>query len=128
MGGVAPCLEAPGRSIGDGRSESGLRLHWVSDWKNASLLPSGRRLAPRRGCGADDARRWPLVWLVVRPQIGAACLVCSGENNRRMDAPARLLVTVAFLTVYVIGIGGTTAAAIRVAETWRRRGRNTVDL
>jgi hypothetical protein len=32
------------------------------------------------------------------------------------------------LTVYVIGIGGTTAAAIRVAEGWRRRGRSAADL
>jgi hypothetical protein len=31
-----------------------------------------------------------------------------------------LLVTVAFLTVYVVGIGGTTATAIRVREAWRR--------
>jgi hypothetical protein len=45
-----------------------------------------------------------------------------------MDARVLLLITVAFLTAYVIGIGGTTAAAIRVAETWRRRGRNTTDL
>jgi hypothetical protein len=34
---------------------------------------------------------------------------------------ALLLVTVFFLTVYVIGIGGTTATAIRVREAWRRR-------
>ena len=34
---------------------------------------------------------------------------------------AMLLVTVFFLTVYVIGIGGTTATAIRVREAWRRR-------
>jgi hypothetical protein len=45
-----------------------------------------------------------------------------------MDAPSRLLITVAFLTVYVIGTGGTTAAAIRVSEGWRRRGRSTADL
>lgn len=32
-----------------------------------------------------------------------------------------LLVTVAMLVVYVIGIGGATAAAIRVSESWRRR-------
>src|SRR4029077_4385157 len=31
-----------------------------------------------------------------------------------------LLVTVFFLTIYVIGIGGTTATAIRVREAWRR--------
>jgi hypothetical protein len=34
---------------------------------------------------------------------------------------AMLLVTVFFLTLYVIGIGGTTATAIRVREAWRRR-------
>src|SRR4029077_7724082 len=37
---------------------------------------------------------------------------------------AMLLVTVFFLTVYVIGIGGTTATAIRVREAWRRRKPN----
>jgi hypothetical protein len=45
-----------------------------------------------------------------------------------MDGPARLLITVAFLTLYVVGVGGTTAAAIRVSEGWRRRGRSTADL
>lgn len=34
---------------------------------------------------------------------------------------ALLLATVAFLTVYVVGVGGTTATAIRVREAWRRR-------
>jgi hypothetical protein len=32
-----------------------------------------------------------------------------------------LLVTVAFLTLYVVGVGGTTATAIRLREAWRRR-------
>jgi hypothetical protein len=32
-----------------------------------------------------------------------------------------LLVTVALLVMYVIGIGGATATAIRVSEAWRRR-------
>lgn len=32
-----------------------------------------------------------------------------------------LLVTVALLVVYVIGIGGATATAIRINEAWRRR-------
>ncbi len=32
-----------------------------------------------------------------------------------------MLVTVALLVVYVIGIGGATATAIRVTEAWRRR-------
>ena len=45
-----------------------------------------------------------------------------------MDARVLLIITVAFLTVYVIGIGGATAAAIRVSESWRRRGRSTIDL
>ena len=34
-----------------------------------------------------------------------------------------LLLTVALLTVYVIGVGGTTAAAIGVREGWRRRSK-----
>ena len=37
------------------------------------------------------------------------------------ESAAMLLLTVFFLTVYVIGIGGTTATAIRVREAWRRR-------
>jgi hypothetical protein len=32
-----------------------------------------------------------------------------------------LVVTVAFLSLYVIGVGGTTATAIRIREAWRRR-------
>ena len=32
-----------------------------------------------------------------------------------------LLVTAALMTVYVVGIGGATATAIRVGEAWRRR-------
>ena len=32
-----------------------------------------------------------------------------------------LIVTVAFLTLYVVGVGGTTATAIRVRERFRRR-------
>ena len=41
-----------------------------------------------------------------------------------------LLVTATFLTVYVIGVGGTTATAIRVREAWRRRkpDASTTDL
>jgi hypothetical protein len=46
-----------------------------------------------------------------------------------MDERAvRLLVTVAFLTIYVIGIGGTTATAIRIREAWRRNRQDTVSL
>ncbi len=32
-----------------------------------------------------------------------------------------LLITVAFVTLYVIGVGGTTATAIRIREAWRHR-------
>jgi hypothetical protein len=39
-----------------------------------------------------------------------------------------LLVTVAFLTLYVIGVGGTTATAIRIREVWRRRRPDAISL
>lgn len=46
-----------------------------------------------------------------------------------MDAAAvRLLVTVAFLTVYVVGIGGATATAIRIREAWRRSRASPISL
>ena len=45
-----------------------------------------------------------------------------------MDAPTRLLLAITFLTVYVVGIGGTTATAIGIREAWRRRERNTTSL
>jgi hypothetical protein len=32
-----------------------------------------------------------------------------------------LLATIAMLTVYVVGVGGTTATAIRIREAWRQR-------
>ncbi|MDQ6880042.1 MAG: hypothetical protein M3082_20555 [Candidatus Dormibacteraeota bacterium] len=35
------------------------------------------------------------------------------------EAGARLLVTMGFLSIYVIGVGGTTATAIRIRESWR---------
>lgn len=38
-----------------------------------------------------------------------------------VDGRALLVLTVALLTVYTIGIGGTTAAAIGVRDAWRRR-------
>ena len=38
-----------------------------------------------------------------------------------VDGPALLVLTVALLTVYTVGIGGTTAAAIGVRDAWRRR-------
>jgi hypothetical protein len=44
------------------------------------------------------------------------------------EAAVRLLVTVAFLTVYVVGIGGTTATAIRIREAWRRSRPGSVAL
>jgi hypothetical protein len=45
-----------------------------------------------------------------------------------VDARAVLLVTVALLTIYTIGIGGTTAVAIGVRDAWRRRKRAVPDL
>src|SRR6202521_2004495 len=39
-----------------------------------------------------------------------------------------LLVTVAFITLYVVGIGGTTATAIRSREQWRRRKPDVIAL
>jgi hypothetical protein len=49
--------------------------------------------------------------------------------NPNVDAHAiLLLVTVAFLTLYVVGIGGTTATAIRVREAWRRRATEATSL
>ena len=39
-----------------------------------------------------------------------------------MDPSAELLLlTIAMLTVYVLGIGGSTAGAIRIRERWRQR-------
>lgn len=35
--------------------------------------------------------------------------------------PILLIVTIALFAVYVIGVGGTTATAIRVTESWRHR-------
>jgi hypothetical protein len=43
-----------------------------------------------------------------------------------MDRQVVLLITVALLTMYVLGIGGTTASAIGIRESWRRRLRNAV--
>jgi hypothetical protein len=46
-----------------------------------------------------------------------------------MDERAvRLLVTVGFLTIYVVGIGGTTATAIRIREAWRRNRQDPISL
>jgi hypothetical protein len=41
-----------------------------------------------------------------------------------MDHRVVLLSTVALLTLYVVGVGGTTAIAIGLRESWRRRARN----
>src|SRR6202158_5098683 len=38
-----------------------------------------------------------------------------------VDAQSVLLLTVALLTIYTVGIGGTTAIAIGVRDAWRRR-------
>jgi hypothetical protein len=46
----------------------------------------------------------------------------------KMDARTLLLITVALLTVYTVGIGGTTAAAIGAWDAWRRRERGAVNL
>jgi hypothetical protein len=45
-----------------------------------------------------------------------------------VDERVVLLVTVALLTVYTVGIGGATAAAIGVRDSWRRRPRTPVSL
>src|SRR2546428_13531392 len=46
-----------------------------------------------------------------------------------MDEHAQILVvTVFFLTMYLIGIGGTTATAIRVREVWRHRKPDPISL
>lgn len=41
----------------------------------------------------------------------------------KVDARTLLVITVALLTVYTVGIGGTTAAAIGAWDAWRRRAR-----
>jgi hypothetical protein len=45
-----------------------------------------------------------------------------------VDAKAILLLTVALLTVYTVGIGGTTAAAIGAWDAWRRRPQESPNL
>jgi hypothetical protein len=45
-----------------------------------------------------------------------------------VDARTVLVITVALLTVYTVGIGGTTAAAIGAWDAWRRRARDTPNL
>lgn len=43
---------------------------------------------------------------------------------RPVGDQANLLITVALLTVYVVGVGGSTATAIAIREAWRRRLRS----
>jgi hypothetical protein len=45
-----------------------------------------------------------------------------------VDGRALLLVTVALLTVYTVGIGGSTAAAIGIRDAWRRQKRAAPNL
>jgi len=65
------------------------------------------------------------VWVVVNLQIPTRFVVPGSRlfrtYNRFVDGRAVLLVTVALLTLYVVGIGGATATAIRSSERWRRR-------
>jgi hypothetical protein len=39
-----------------------------------------------------------------------------------------LVITIATLTVYVVGVGGTTATAIRIREAWRHRKLDAAEL
>lgn len=41
----------------------------------------------------------------------------------RVDSQTLLLITVGLLTVYVVGVGGSTATALGIRESWRRRLR-----
>jgi hypothetical protein len=43
---------------------------------------------------------------------------------RAMSGQTVLLITVALLTLYVVGVGGSTATAIAMRESWRRRARS----
>jgi hypothetical protein len=45
-----------------------------------------------------------------------------------VNVQAVLLLTVALLTAYTVGVGGTTAVAIGVRDAWRRRERTTLNL
>jgi hypothetical protein len=45
-----------------------------------------------------------------------------------VDARSLLVLTVALLTAYTVGIGGTTAVAIGARDAWRRREPSTPDL
>ncbi len=45
-----------------------------------------------------------------------------------VDPRTVLVITVALLTVYTVGIGGTTAAALRAWDAWRRRERRAPNL
>src|SRR4029077_6502087 len=91
-----------------------------------SLLPSSRRLAPRRGCGVTNPSLGIYISLVSDAQIMAPAVVLL--TMPEVDAKTVLVITVALLTVYIVGIGGTTAAAIGAWEAWRRRARGTQNL
>ena len=45
----------------------------------------------------------------------------SAPTIRDVDHGTVLLVTIVMLTIYVVGVGGTTATAIRIREAWRHR-------
>jgi hypothetical protein len=62
--------------------------------------------------------------------VGCAAAIAAGPLTiRQVDGRELLLVvTVVFLVVYVIGIGGATATAIRVSESWRRRPDRTTGI
>jgi len=45
-----------------------------------------------------------------------------------MDARSLLVITVALLTLYTVGVGGTTATAIGAWDAWRRQKRSTPNL
>jgi hypothetical protein len=66
------------------------------------------------------------ITLVAGPQMFARLVVLT--TMPEVNARAVLVLTVALLTVYTVGIGGTTAAAIGARDAWRRRGRTTSDL
>jgi hypothetical protein len=64
--------------------------------------------------------------LVNGPQIAALFVVLS--IIPRMDDQSTLLISVALLSVYVIGVGGSTASALGIREAWRRSERGPADL
>lgn len=73
-----------------------------------------------------NARRRVYISLVPDPQIQASLVVL--PTIRHVDPRALLLVTVAMLTIYTMGIGGATALAIGARDAFRRRGRAATSL